>query len=206
MQHYTCRTWLKQTDGQALRYRAKDALYHLRRRLWRPFNVVRVPTLPPTWRDADTRLLHAAFAILVNVVEEEEWFEHWAFAPEDHGACGGEPACIHCDEMAHYWPQRMDECAEVGFLYDWWKNVRPVRVDPDDWLHDRCLVEGIPTGFDWESTDSPDISTMIFRGTPAQQARRVELTLESADMEEAHEEMDTAMLVRLMQIRRTLWT
>src|SRR4051812_47476278 len=52
---------------------APELVYYLKCRFWRKYNVVKVRSLPPTWVDRDRLLLHAAFQILCDVVEKEDW-------------------------------------------------------------------------------------------------------------------------------------
>ncbi len=81
--------------------------YSIKCRLWHRFNVVYVKTLPPTWMDRDTVLLHAAFQILTDFVEKEKPFDH--FDTENS-------------------PNKR-EWVELRALYVWWGKVRPVRID-----------------------------------------------------------------------------
>jgi hypothetical protein len=56
-----------------------DLLRYRRCRVWRPYNRPLAASLPPTWRDADARLLHVSFAILRDVVEKEDIFNQNAY-------------------------------------------------------------------------------------------------------------------------------
>lgn len=51
--------------------KAKDAYWYVRGVLWDRHNVLKIKTLPPTWTDRDTHLVHAIFQILTDFLEEE---------------------------------------------------------------------------------------------------------------------------------------
>lgn len=48
-----------------------DIWYRIKCKLWYRYNVVKVRTLPPTWVDRDTLLVHAMFQILDDFVNKE---------------------------------------------------------------------------------------------------------------------------------------
>ncbi len=92
-------------------HKISNAWYYWKCRLFRPFNTVRVSTLPPTWVDRDELLLHAAFQVLVDYVEKESPFDiiDWGSSEEN----------THVRR-------------EIEELYRWWTKVRPGRVEPID--------------------------------------------------------------------------
>jgi hypothetical protein len=93
--------------------------YYLKCRLWKQYNVVRVRSLPPTWVDRDNLLLHAAFEILRDVVEQEDWLNHTVYFL---------PVTEHDPYGADY----RDDWQEIATLYDWWINRRPARLALED--------------------------------------------------------------------------
>ena len=214
MQAHTFRDWRREHRGMAFfgfepRYRDVYPIWQPRawvcygwlyqlawyayRRFIAPINVVRIPTLPPTWTDADSRVLHGLFAILVDVVEKEDIFNHNA-----------------------YWEDWKDGLQEIAQLYDWWKNKRPLRQDPTDWWVAQCAKEGLDKAFHYEHDAPPApedgepkviglISRKVWRSSEAE-ARHRELLLQSSDMERQQEAEDDEMLHRLIDIRGYLWT
>ena len=66
--------WARKIVGRLI----DNAQYYTRRvwypiRCWlRPYNVVRIKTLPGGWTDRTEILLHASFQVLVDFVEKEE--------------------------------------------------------------------------------------------------------------------------------------
>lgn len=177
------------------------------------------------WYEFDSRILNCLFDELVNFVEVEvawnhtmwdeearkkynapfwahgffrtrtwrcpqaglDWF-HWAatltkkeYLPE------GDPKADQPSAQAVY-------AKEVLELYDWWKNVHPKRPDPyvvSGWTAycEECRTEGISLSSD--KRDKKRINKMLN---------------EMKKIEEAYDKEDTAMLVRLIKIRKHLWT
>jgi hypothetical protein len=88
-------------------------------------------------------------------------------------------------------PSQSEAATEIRDLYLWYRITRPKRPDPFTHVGDRG-VEMIPTDdgmYTMEMTDE----------------YRAELTTASR-LEEEYEEEDTAQLVRLMKVRRNMWT
>lgn len=107
------------------------------------------------WRDKDEILLHAAFQILVDYVEKEK---------------AGEVIDWNWDEhFKKIWD-------EIFSLYKWWKELRPVRIDP--------LVEA-----------NMDDKEGFMRACDL-----------SVKLEKKWEEEDNKNLHRLIDIRSYLWT
>ena len=156
----------------------------------------------------ETRLLHSMFDELVNFVEVEEASMR-----------------VICDSSANYeytpsarWQWTEWRCPQAGVdqlkrtieqaksidmpdsatavatqeildLYNWWKNIRPARPDPLD-------ASG------WKALDASSNRSI---GSKLTEAERTVLEL-SRNIEEQYEAEDTAMMIRLVQVRRHLWT
>lgn len=93
--------------------------YYLKCRLWKKYNVVKVRSLPPTWVDRDQLLLHAAFEILRDVVENENWLDQTAYF-------------IPITESDPYGCDNRNGWQAVAQLYDWWINRRPARLAAEE--------------------------------------------------------------------------
>jgi hypothetical protein len=184
--------------GRIFRWRGQlpELWYYVKCRLWRRYNTVTATTMPPTWQDADERLLHISFAILCDVVEGEDILHHCAWTEQEHMGADHPQTPIE--------PQ-YTSLQEIATLYDWWKNVRPQRLEPTEWWSEQCKKEGIPVGFDFEPAE-PGLSQMQSRGTTDQQARSREILRQSGDMEDQQTEEDDEMLCRLIRVRHALWT
>ena len=93
------------------------------------------------------------------------------------------------------------EAAKEQFeLYNWWKNVRPKRPDPMD-------ASGYTVYFDRLRNNSDD-DFFSFLNTKSEEDRIEQKTCSDlcSQIEEAYEKEDEEMLIRLIKIRRSLWT
>ncbi len=178
------------------RRRPGEAWYWLRCAVWNRYNVVRIKTLPPTWTDADERLLHANFAILCEVIELEEIFEHTS--------AEGDPKEV--DSWA--WA-----LAEMKDLYDWWKIVRPERELEHDkrlmawhalYTRDRDSYSQKNPG--WRTTDNPKVQRLSPPASFESDETRAAWALSDEHSDEVRGDDDDAMLCRLIKVRRYLWT
>jgi hypothetical protein len=167
-----------------------------------------------SWRDKDTILLCANFQILVDFVELElpqfnrfcgldtqkhDWlyylpFFSWYIDKKRNPRAGIE----HLE-----WAMGLEDCTDQSFhateqldLYLWWTKVRPARVDPFDEVPENHL--GIRDLFS-EGTDLTDLQ---------REQREAYMTAirKAGEIEEQYEEEDTKQLIRLMKVRRGLWT
>jgi len=112
-----------------------DPLYVLKCRLWHRHNVIKVPTLPPTWNDHDRLMLHACFHLLVDFVENSQTWELYHEYTMD-GECEVcdkpmRPDRVHASILAYEETRDYDrgalrayEWAAVSELYYWWKEHR----------------------------------------------------------------------------------
>lgn len=187
---------------------------------------------PGQWQDVGYRILPCLFNELVDFVEVEQAWSHIAWDTEarkkyrppfyawgwfrwrtwrcpeaglDYLRWASE--LRHDDEWdkgsEHYGqPTRQALAAqEILALYDWWVNVRPQRVDPHDasgWsAHCDRLRErdgGLLSGLDHENE------------TAEERAEVTRMLDESYRLEEQYEQEDEDMMIRLIRIRRSLWT
>jgi hypothetical protein len=179
------------------------------------YHVLNIRSLPPGYADADTRLLHAAFSILVDFVEiEKAWMQR---------ICGVKSKVLwrrtRCFRQRHRDPQSgmqyleweagLDNAAipleernsaqaeaarEVILLYTWWTRQRPGRVDPME-------ASG------WSAFCDLHPGSLFFnRRDPAVAAQSHSLSEKTQEIEAAYEAEDTDMFIRLIKIRGYLWT
>lgn len=96
--------------------------------------LLHIKTLPDeqksSWIDRDALLLHAAFQILVDFVEEEKPYEIGLFA-----SCAWHNSPIPNEEKQHMSEEvlekQLSEWKRLFALYHWWKNVRKdIEIDP----------------------------------------------------------------------------
>lgn len=178
-----------------------------------------------TWHEFDTRILHSTFDELINFVEVEVAWNHTMWDKEAREKYNA-PFWAHgffrtrtwrCPEAGLDWfrwattltndeyleedsPERGKPtpqavyAKEVLELYDWWKNVRPVRPDP-------YVVSG------WNAYCAERSNEGLKLSADTRDKKRVDKMLkEMRRLEEGYYKEDTAMLVRLIKIRRDMWT
>ena len=129
-----------------------------------------------TWRSAEAGLEKLEWA---SKLTNEEWLDE----DQKHLA---EPT------------DQAKTAAELMVLYDWWKNIRPNRPDPykaSGWS-DLCAKRR-ETGLDFfdmeSSTDEENIATQNILDV-------------CNKIEREYDEEDTDMMIRLVRIRRSMWT
>ena len=133
--------------------------------------------LSKRYHELETRLLYGAFSLLIDYVDREKCFK-----------------VIDWDEN----PDHKRVAAEIRYLYGWWKFVRPDRKDPLDKLpRDRAV-------FEKGETDEHGNIEMLFPGFDEPETKKI--FAESWDWEERCHKEDTDNLMRLIMIRRYLWT
>ncbi len=186
------------------------------------------------WYDLDMRLLHACFDEIVNFVEiEQAWMlimtsaeEKKKYKPPLHRMLfrmglwrSPEAGMAYLDWAAtlknnEEWHDKNSTdfgqftsqalaAQEILILYKWWKHERPKRPDPseasgwsDDYEKKRKAAEARGDHLLWGSIavshEEKECSSKI-------------LNLYH-EMENKYEEEDTIMLIRLIKVRRSLWT
>ena len=161
-------------------------------------NTVRMKALQRAqWYDCDTRLFEAGFQILVDYVEGElawmqilnegkaRWYHRWLSIPNarERGLKMLEWEVQLGDDSI----SQSEAASEVRDLYLWYNDVRPNRVDPFTDVPDRPLLLDENGQLETDEEYSRAV-TKAFR------------------IEESQEEEDTSQLIRLMKIRRSMWT
>lgn len=180
--------------------------------------------LKPGYHECDTRMLHGMFSILVDFVEVEKAWVHVVFDKEAqkrynhpwwslgwtrfksfrNPAAGLEhlkwemtlddPNLSETDRS----PEQAHSARETWELYHWWKNVRPARPDPYD-------AGGWTEYCDARRAAGHDL--LDTRPTSDEDERWCREALDRTHKieEEQHRE-DEEMLIRLIKIRRSMWT
>lgn len=172
--------------------------------------------LDPGYHCVDTRMMHGMFNLLIDYVElelawrsevfgeseiESPWWSRGLtrFKSHRNPKKGLESIKLQMamDDPSTTAGLVSDEHAgsarEVWILYHWWKVVRPSRPDPDD-------ISG------WtEFCKNKDLDDLIgANSVNDEQAKEIIDRLH--EIEQAYEEEDTEMLMRLIKIRGFLWT
>ena len=139
---------------------------------------LKIKTLEKGWHDKDEVLLHAAFQILTDFIEQE--------TPE-------EIVDWNSDEL------HKKAWKEIKSLYKWWKEIRPSRTSP---LDEKNLIAP-PLKF--KKIPVSDLSEMVEpdKKKYAEYYRALE---KDRKLETKWNEEDQRNLHRLIEIRGFLWT
>ncbi len=139
---------------------------------------LKIRTLDKGWHDKDNVLLHAAFQLLVDFVEQEQ------------------PDKIVDSSFDE--PHRQ-AWKEIKSLYRWWKETRPARRSP---LDDKKL-KSPPLRF--KKIPGSEFSEMV-EPDKKKYAAYYQALKEDARLEQKWYEEDQRNLHRLIEIRPFLWT
>lgn len=211
------RYWVKYTlQGKILARissRITNARYWVRYRTTDRYHVVDTG-LSPNYYDVDTRMLHANFNLLKDFVEiEKAWFnlatdEHESsrlnfrtlfkpFRRPDLGIrhleweASLDNLSLPDDERS---PAQAIRAREILELYNWWVNVRPNREE-------HSLSEYSSQGLGMLASFDDDFD----KDAEDYKAYRETASLNS-ELRYSWAEEDDAMLIRLIKVRRGLWT
>lgn len=195
-----------------------DACYYIRNRFIRKCHVLPTGFKPGEYHDLDSRMLHGLMQALVDFVEVEKAHMHrWLSTAKDkqYKFKNGRSAEAGLDylrwEMSltnKEWLKEDDpnydkptgqalNAKEVYEIYNWWKNVYPNRVEPMEasgWsaLCDRLDAEG---------------KSMFDKNETAEDRKEKDRILKKlSKIEKQYDREDEQMLIRLIKIRKSLWT
>ncbi len=191
--------------------------YYIRNRFFRKCHVLPTGFKPGEYHDLDSRMLHGLMQALVDFVEvEKAWMNHWTDKDNKYKFKNGRCAeagldylkwemnltnsgeWIDKDDPIYGTPTDQAESAkEIYEIYDWWKNVYPNRSDPMDasgWSaycarldrEGKNMFEGKETADDLEES--------------ARSHKKLQ------EIEQQYEKEEEQMLMRLVKIRKSLWT
>lgn len=88
---------------------------------------------------------------------------------------------------------------EIRELYNWWKNVRPLRPDPHD-------ASGWTAWCDRKRGSGERIFSWLEDSTPEESAESSRILDLCNKIEQEQEQEDEDMMIRLIRIRHSLWT
>jgi hypothetical protein len=209
-----------------------DLRYYVKNRYFTQTHYLRTDLKPGDYHECDTRLLHGIFTTLVDFVEIDKahmqvvWGEaqdrkkyhypwwrrsHWLRWGQWRSAAAG-LAYLHWEaglvnEAVWYdnpkdpaigqpTPQAL-AAREIMNLYEWWIIQRPARPDPHDAGGWTAVCDEVREKYGELFVDVTD---------PDLKARQDQALKLTHDLEQQYEDEDTDMLIRLMKIRRSLWT
>ncbi len=209
--------WKEQIED--ILYMLKDkyilVLDWVRFRTCRRYHIVNTG-MEPGYYDTDTRMLHVNFNLLVDFVEiEKAWMNTWTDrskysklswfdkkfrrfrSPEDGIAYLNWE--INQTELVH----QAKAAKEVLDLYTWWKETRPNRPDPYVEANYYEVFKG-KTLRDHLVEVQRDGETYYTLKRSTKQESQVFKTV--TKIEAKYDKEDEQMLIRLIKIRRFLWT
>lgn len=186
------------------------------------------------WHDFDTRLLHSIFDELVNFVEIEQAWMLVVFSAEERKKYKapwyrtflrmGSWRCPEAGVAYLNWAAMLknDEdwvdknspefgqptlqalaAQEILVLYQWWKYQRQERLDPSEASGWSNYCEENRKAAEIQGDDSL-VNGFILNRKDAECSGKILAIYH--EMEKKHAEEDTAMLIRLIKIRQSLWT
>jgi hypothetical protein len=181
------------------------------------------------WREFDTRLLHCTFDSLVNFVEIEQASHFLIWMSKEQRVQYNAPFHAFGFWRAHAWrsasagvahlnwqaklimtfglpsdpdygmpTQQAVSAIEILDLYYWWKNIYPARPD----VHEASGWNAI---CDKQRTTSSDDFLLDFENEEDRALSKQALEL-SDQIERRYEDEDTQMLIRLIRVRKSMWT
>ena len=176
-------------------------------RTYDKYHVVKTD-LKPGYYDIDTRILHSNFTLLVDFVEIEKASLQYFFASyeeaknnsrvsfnkltkEQKKELGLQYLNWEIENDEEFFPKQQKVSAkEIKNLYLWWTEVRPSRIDP----------------YDKYEEELDELSGSLNNMPEKNKKKLINLYKKIAKLEDQYEKEDDAMLIRLMNVRRNLWT
>lgn len=164
--------------------------------------------LKPGYYDIDTRILHSNFTLLVDFVEIEKASLQYFFASyeeaknksrvsfnkltkEQKKELGLQYLNWEIENDEEFFPKQQKVSAkEIKNLYLWWTEVRPSRIDP----------------YDKYEEELDELSGSLNNMPEKNKKKLINLYKKIGKLEDQYEKEDDAMLIRLMNVRRNLWT
>ena len=98
-------------------------------------------------------------------------------------------------------PSQAEYAREALTLYTWWKDIRPTRVDETEEAGLTAFDQRMEQKYGKLEFDPADKKL-----TPAERRERSAIYDRMHEIEEARHQEDTEMMIRLIKIRRSLWT
>lgn len=189
--------------------------YYIKNRFFDKMHYLQTRLEPGKYYDLDTRLLHGLFESLVDFVEVEKAHMQQMMGEED------KPlryrfwflrfSSIRSKELGFKyleWEATLDEpgqeypcndqaktAREIMELYTWWKEKRPARPDPYD-----------ITGWTEYCASKPDGELFWATKTDEERAQSKSMLDQMNDIEKQYDDEDEQMMLRLIKIRKSLWT
>jgi hypothetical protein len=215
----TVPTWFAVT----FQYRYENAISKLKSKYIRKHNLIKVNTLKDDeWYDTDTRMMHGMFQLLIDFVELEKAHMEIAFNITDAPRYMRKVNYRSAEMGLKYLDWEISLSKEEGGLnqsknakiikelFVWWKYGRPSRIEPMDARGSMGMsTNEFYSDMDDDKNENDRISSM-FAQIDRRKDKEPEL-YESVNKaceaaEEKYEKEDEQMLIKLVKIRKSLWT
>jgi len=191
-----------------------DIRYYCRNRFYRKSHVLPCYFKPGEYHDLDERILHGLMNSLVDFVEVELAYKsRWCNTEESKTAKWKNGRCPELGLSHLAWEMTLDSeeldetercnsqastARAVKAIYDWWKFTRPTRPDSYD-----------ASGWSEYCEKSREAGYNIF-SDQEKEPELVEMSNQAhkklRDIEAAYDAEDEEMLIRVIKIRRSLWS
>jgi hypothetical protein len=211
----TVPTWFAVT----FRYRYENFIGKLKSKYIRKHNLIKINSLKDDqWYDTDTRLMHAMFQLLVDFVELEKSHMQIMLSEDDAPRYMRKVNYRSAEMGLKYLDWEISLPKEEGGLdqsqnaktikelFVWWKYSRTSRIKPMD-------VKGsmdMSTNTFYDVVDDNDRVSSMFTRIDRRKDKEPELykSVNKAcnDAEKKYEKEDEQMLIKLVKIRKSLWT
>lgn len=171
-----------------------------------PYNVVKIDSLPRTYSDKDFILLHANFQILSNFFEKEMSNSTYGFISDLNEIRKDFSGLYDKDKLEEVMIQEEkynNEKIELMKIYFWWRSDRPYRELKSPKMPENIVREE-PFGEAVEFDEYGD--PKLYKYNSPSDPRYLDWLKACGEFEAACEKEDDEKLVRLVQLRRHLWT
>ncbi len=178
----------------------------LRYRTTRRYHIVDT-YLQPGYYDADERILNSNFSILVDFIEiEKAWMNTWSdrskycklswFDKKFRRFRSPEDGISYLNwEIEHTEANQAKAAKEMMDLYTWWKVTRPNREYP-------FVVSGYYDLF----PDNSESDNFFDRSNILSSKKAKAVFKKIRKIEDGYDKEDENMLIRLMKVRKSMWT
>lgn len=147
------------------------------------------------WHEVDTCMLHGMFTLLVDFVEVQK-SHMWQISMDglQNRKRSREYGLAYLDwEMTLEHERQASRAREIRDLYIWWKDVRYVREDA-------YIISG------WSDYCDKHDGIVLFDRNEEERTESRKLIDIVSSIEEKYQQEDTDMLIKLVEIRESLWT
>lgn len=175
---------------------------YIRNRFVDKLHVLQTNLNPGKYYEYETRLLYGMFNSFVRFIEEDQTLDNlkWELTlTNDYEWSSDKEDAAKQPDYGKPSPQAISAQEKMA-LYTWWKVTRPARVRGYE-------LSGFAKWSEENKGDDDGVfSLFVDDGDEEKKQTRKALTKKWHEFDEQHEQEDEDMMVRLIRIRRTIWT